>query len=100
MTFNTAEDLDTIRKNLQEISFEDQHVLVTGGAGFLGSWICECLIGCGAQVTCVDNFASGRKENISHLIEQENFWFIEHNISVPLPVETKIDLVYHMASRA
>ena len=100
MTFDIAEELDTIRKNLGKISFEDQRVLVTGGAGFLGSWICETLLASGAHVTCVDNFASGRKENIQHLMEKERFRFIEHDISTPLPVETRLDYVFHMASRA
>jgi UDP-glucuronate decarboxylase len=100
MTFNTAEELDIIQKNLGQISFEDQRVLVTGGAGFLGSWMCETLLASGAHVTCVDNFASGRKENIQHLMDNERFRFIEHDISTPLPVETRIDYVFHMASRA
>lgn len=100
MTFDTAEELDTIRKNLGQISFEDQRVLVTGGAGFLGSWICDTLLASGAHVTCVDNFASGRKENIRHLMDHGRFRFIEHDISTPLPVETRLDFVIHMASRA
>jgi len=100
MTFDIAEELDTIRKNLGKISFEDQRVLVTGGAGFLGSWMCQTLLASGAHVTCVDNFASGRKENIQHLMEKERFRFIEHDISTPLPVETRLDYVFHMASRA
>ncbi|MDD1683358.1 MAG: SDR family oxidoreductase [Methanoregula sp.] len=100
MTFDTAEELDTIRKNLGQISFEDQRVLVTGGAGFLGSWICDTLLASGARVTCVDNFASGQKENIRHMTGQERFRFIEHDISTPLSVETRLDYVFHMASRA
>ena len=100
MTFDMAEDLDTLRKNLGQISFEDQRVLVTGGAGFLGSWICDTLLASGAHVTCVDNFASGQKENIRHLMDHERFRFIEHDISTPLPVETTLDCVFHMASRA
>jgi UDP-glucuronate decarboxylase len=100
MTFDTAEELEIIRKNLGQISFEDQRVLVTGGAGFLGSWMCETLLASGACVCCVDNFASGRKENIQHLMDKERFRFIEHDISTPLPVETRLDYVFHMASRA
>ena len=100
MTFDTTKELDTIRKNLGQVSFEEQRVLVTGGAGFLGSWICDTLLASGARVTCVDNFASGRKENIRHLMDHERFRFIEHDISTPLPVETRLDYVFHMASRA
>jgi UDP-glucuronate decarboxylase len=100
MTFDSQEELDVIRRNLGDISFEDQHMLVTGGAGFLGSWICETLIAMGAYIMCVDNFASGRKENIQHLTEHERFRFIKHDISTPLPVDAPIDYVLHMASRA
>jgi UDP-glucuronate decarboxylase len=75
-------------------------VLVTGGAGFLGSWMCETLIDSGAYVTCIDNFASGQKANIQPLMDNERFRFIEHDISTPLPVDTPLDYVFHMASRA
>jgi len=54
----------------------------------------------GAYIMCVDNFASGRKENIQHLTEHERFRFIKHDISTPLPVDAPIDYVLHMASRA
>jgi UDP-glucuronate decarboxylase len=62
--------------------------------------MCEFLIDSGASVTCVDNFASGRKENIHALMANERFRFIEHDISRSLPVETPVDYVFHMASRA
>ena len=69
MNYNSGEDLAIIQKNLGEISFEDQSVLVTGGAGFLGSWMCHALLAHSANVTCVDNFASGLEQNIKHLME-------------------------------
>ncbi|NOZ82637.1 MAG: SDR family oxidoreductase [Euryarchaeota archaeon] len=75
-------------------------VLVTGGAGFLGSWICEYLLSDGASVTCVDNFASGLKSNVSHLMQNENFRLVEHDISKPLELSQRFDLVMHLASRA
>jgi len=100
MTFDTTEELNIIRKNLGAIRYEDQRVLVTGGAGFLGSWMCDTLLASGAHVTCVDNFSSGQKENIRHLMDHERFRFIEHDISVPLHIDTKLDYVFHMASRA
>ncbi len=98
--FDPAEELHTMKKNLGHIHYEDQRVLVTGGAGFLGSWICDTLLADGARVTFVDNFASGQKENIRHLMDHERFRFIEHDISTPLSVETRLDYVFHMASRA
>lgn len=80
--------------------FEDKEVLITGGAGFLGSYVCEDLIESNAKVTCLDNFASGLASNIDHLKDNENFTFIEHDISKPIEFENKFDLVMHMASRA
>jgi UDP-glucuronate decarboxylase len=100
MIFNTQEERDQIRQNLGSISFEDQRVLVTGGAGFIGSWMCETLIDSGAFVICIDNFASGMESNISDLMNHEKFQFINHDITTPLHFDSKIDLVFHMASRA
>ena len=100
MTFDSQPELDTIQKNLGQISFEDQRVLVTGGAGFLGSWICETLLNLGAQVTCIDNFASGQMCNIQPLMGNERFRFIEHDITVPITLDAPLDYIFHMASRA
>jgi len=100
VTSDSAEDLALIRRNLGNISFEDRRILVTGGAGFLGSWVCEALLDSGASVTCVDNFASGQRVNIRSCMENERFRFIEHDISVPLQVEERLDYIFHMASRA
>ena len=100
MTFDLRQELNVIHKNSGDISFEDQRVLVTGGAGFLGSWMCDILIASGAHVLCIDNFTSGQLANIQHLMDNERFRFIEHDISIPLPVDTPVDYVFHMASRA
>lgn len=62
--------------------------------------MCEVLVDYGARVICIDNLASGLKSNISHLTSSENFRFIEHNISNPIFLEDRLDLVVHMASRA
>jgi len=80
MRFNPKVECDQIRQNLGSISFEEQRVLVTGGAGFLGSWMCDTLIDSGAFVTCIDNFASGMERNISHLMNSDRFRFINHDI--------------------
>jgi len=100
MMFDIRAELDTIRKNIGQISFEDQRVLVTGGAGFLGSWMCDTLLNLGAHVTCIDNFASGQMCNIQQMTGNELFHFIEHDISVPITLDTHLDYVFHMASRA
>ena len=96
------EDVDSLVRSLieQGINFEHQTVFVTGGAGFLGSWICDVLVKQGTQVICVDNFSSGRRENIRHLAGLENFKLVEHDVSQPIFFDEKIDVVMHLASRA
>jgi len=94
------EGIKEIFKNLKDVSFEEQTILVTGGAGFLGSWLCDVLVEQNARVICLDNLASGLKTNISHLLGQENFKFVNHDISQPIFFDEKIDVVMHLASRA
>lgn len=74
--------------------------LITGGAGFIGSHMCDRLIAEGHQVICVDNLLTGRKENIEHLLENENFTFIEHDITEPLEIEGDLNYILHFASPA
>lgn len=75
--------------------------IVTGGAGFIGSHLCEKLLKDGHEVLCVDNLGSGSFDNISHLTENKNFKFIKHNIIEPLQlIEGKVDWIFHLASRA
>jgi len=73
-------------------------VLVTGGAGFLGSHLCEKLIDSGYEVLCVDNLFTGSKENIKHLLTNPNFEFIRHDVTFPLYVE--VDQIYNLACPA
>jgi len=96
------EDVDSLVRSLhgQGVNFKGQSILVTDGAGFLGSYVCDVLVKQGAQVICVDNFISGRMENIQHLMGSDNFTVIEHDISQPIFFDNKIDLVLHLASRA
>ncbi len=75
-------------------------ILITGGAGFLGSHLCERLLKDGNKVTCVDNLITGSKKNIIHLIKKPGFKFIEHDITKPLYLDTKLDWVMHFASPA
>ena len=74
-------------------------VLVTGGAGFLGSHLCDALLGEGNSVLCVDNFLTGRKTNIAHLANESRFELLELDVSGPLDVD-RIDYVFHFASAA
>ncbi|UCD73220.1 MAG: SDR family oxidoreductase [Candidatus Bathyarchaeota archaeon] len=82
------------------VSFKGQRVLVTGGSGFLGSWICDVLVLQDAEVVCIDNFSSGHPSNIEHLRGKRNFNLIEHDITKPIELDGNFDLVMHLASRA
>jgi len=73
-------------------------ILITGGAGFLGSYLCEALLQTGADVLCVDNFFSGDKDNIRHLFTNPYFELIRHDIIHPLFVE--VDEIFHLACPA
>jgi dTDP-glucose 4,6-dehydratase len=75
-------------------------VLLTGGAGFIGSHLCDFLLDKGFKVICVDNFITGNKKNIGHLRNNENFTLIEHDISKHITIEEPVDYVLHFASPA
>ena len=76
----------------------ERRVLVTGGAGFLGSHLCERLLEAGNQVLCVDNFFTGARRNIEHLLDHKHFELLRHDISHPLYVE--VDEIYNLACPA
>jgi UDP-glucuronate decarboxylase len=73
-------------------------VLVTGGAGFLGSHLCEQLLAQGKDVICLDNFFTGSKNNIAHLLDHSHFELIRHDVTFPLYVE--VDEIYNLACPA
>ena len=75
-------------------------VLITGGAGFIGSHLCDFLIDKGFRVICVDNLITGNKKNIGHLKEGKNFKFINHDISRHIAIDEPLDYVLHFASPA
>lgn len=75
-----------------------KQVLVTGGAGFLGSHLCQRLLADGCDVVCVDNFYSGTKDNIAHLIDHPHFEVLRHDVTFPLYVEA--DEIYNLACPA
>ena len=73
-----------------------QHrILVTGGAGFIGSHLCERLLEQGNEVLCLDNFFTGRKANVQHLVGNPNFELMRHDITEPFMCE--VDRIYHLA---
>jgi nucleoside-diphosphate-sugar epimerase len=75
-------------------------VAVTGGAGFIGSHICDALIGLGDQVVCLDNLATGRAGNVAHLLAHPGFEFRETDVTAGLDVDGTVDAVAHFASPA
>lgn len=75
-----------------------KRLLVTGGAGFLGSHLCANLLAEGHEVLCVDNFFTGRRRNIAHLLDHKNFELMRHDITFPLYVE--VDEIYNLACPA
>ena len=75
-------------------------ILVTGGAGFIGSHLCEQLLGEGHEVICVDSLFTGSKDNIKKLLDNPAFEFIQHDIVEPLFLEEKVDQIYNLACPA
>ena len=75
-----------------------KRILVTGGAGFIGSRLCETLVGQGHDVICVDNFFTSQKSNILHLVPRVNFELIRHDVTLPLFLE--VDEIYNLACPA
>lgn len=93
-------EISEIVSKIDEKYYQNSTVLVTGGAGFLGSWLCEALLALGAEVICLDNYSSGQEENIYHLIENPKFTLMVQDVSEPFTIKKKLDYVFHLASRA
>jgi UDP-glucuronate decarboxylase len=75
-----------------------KRILVTGGAGFVGSHLCERLLARGDDVVCVDNFFTGSRRNVTHLLDNKNFEIIRHDVTFPLYIE--VDEIYNLACPA
>ena len=73
-------------------------ILITGGAGFLGSHLSDRLLAQGHEVVCMDNFFTGRKRNIRHLLEHPNFELMRHDVTDPFKIE--VDQIYNLACPA
>ena len=75
-----------------------KRILVTGGAGFLGSHLCDRLVEQGHEVLCVDNYFTGRRANVAHLLDRPRFELMRHDVTFPLYVE--VDEIYNLACPA
>lgn len=76
------------------------NIVITGGSGFVGSYLCEKLINDGHKIIVIDNLLTGSTENINDLMSNENFSFIEHDVQDHIEIENKVDYVLHFASAA
>ena len=92
------EDLDAIRRSLDPTAFQGKGVFVSGGSGFLGSWICDTLVGLDSRIICLDNLSTGVFENIDHLKTLKSFKFEKADVCT-YSKNTKVDMVFHLASR-
>lgn len=93
MSINRTKALDA-----QSLRAAPKRILVTGGAGFLGSHLCDRFLSEGHEVICVDNFYSSTKQNIRHMLGNPSFEFIRHDVTLPLYLE--VDEIYNMACPA
>ncbi|MFB6089220.1 MAG: NAD-dependent epimerase/dehydratase family protein [Candidatus Aenigmatarchaeota archaeon] len=102
------DDVKNIQERISQFKpqIKNKTFLVTGGAGFLGSWVCDVLVEMDGKVICLDNFSSGKRKNIEHLLSRENFTLIEGDVSkedfleLPKIKNNNFDYVLHLAARA
>lgn len=93
------EDVEKIKRDLKEDVLVGKKVLTTGGAGFIGSWLCDALVSSGAEVTCVDDFSTGRMQNIDHLTKNQKFKLVKGDAST-FKSREEFDLILHLAGHA
>ena len=92
-------DIESVRAAVKGDSYAEKKILVTGGAGFIGSWLCDVLLSFDASVTVVDDLSTGRIKNIDHLSGRPMFRFVDDDVSAFAPKE-KFDFIFHMAGHA
>lgn len=94
-----SEDIKRIKGDLKSEHFQGKKFLITGGAGFIGSWLCDLLASLEAEVTCLDNLSTGRNRNIDHLFGSPRFDFVNGDVC-SFETKRKFDYVLHMAGHA
>jgi UDP-glucuronate decarboxylase len=94
-----SEDLEKIKTSIKRNIFAGKKVLVTGGAGFIGSWLCDVLVSFDAEVTALDDLSTGRKKNVDHLTKNSSFKFIKSDVCT-FRTNEKFDFIFHMAGHA
>lgn len=94
-----SEDVKRVVDDFEHDTFTDKSVLITGGAGFIGSYLCDTLVQLGAAVTCLDNFSTGLIKNVDHLLPKKGFRLVKEDVS-SFEGDEKFDFVFHFASRA
>ena len=92
------EDAGSFRATKKHFMHLDPRILVTGGSGFLGSHLCERLVEQGSEVICLDNFFTGARRNVEHLLDHRRFELIRHDVTFPIYLE--IDQIYNLACPA
>jgi UDP-glucuronate decarboxylase len=92
------EDIEKIKNTVKDV-FAGKKVLVTGGAGFIGSWLCDVLVSLDAEVTCVDDLSTGRMKNIDHLTENPKFTLVKCDVCA-FQSNDRVDFILHMAGHA
>jgi len=92
------EDTERMKRDLSS-DFDGKKIMVTGGAGFIGSWLCDLLMGLDAEVTCLDNLSTGINRNIDHLFGKPKFNFVNEDVCT-FETRNEFDYILHMASHA
>src|SRR5437016_4612369 len=92
------EDIEQIKKSIDTEAFREKSVLVSGGSGFLGSWICDVLSEVGSKIICLDNLSTGVFENVDHLKRTKSFEFEKADVCT-YSRTPKVDMIFHLASR-
>lgn len=98
-TLIVTEDVQNVIKAIRREEFVGEDILVTGGAGFLGSYLCETLVSCGSKVTCLDKFSTGTLENLATVINSKNFKLVKEDV-LRFEDSQRYKYIFHLASRA